>query len=279
MNLDNENEKASSLKKSDHDAIYREPLGSVAAFKFDDAVAAVFPDMLDRSIPGYQAIISQSGLLAARFARSNTNLYDLGCSLGATALSMKSALLNAADQGRDDNGHNNDNSRFQGCTIHGIDNSSAMLERAKHLVEQHNRETNGHSIPVELHQGDMQQSEIINASVVAMNFTLQFIPPEHRDNMIARIATGLNDGGAFILSEKIAFADDNVNELNIDMYHQFKRANGYSDLEISQKRTALENVLIPDTLETHIDRLHSAGFKRCSVWFQCFNFVSLIASK
>jgi len=274
----------SSMKEQDK--LFRDPLPNIGAFRFDDSVASVFPDMLRRSIPGYQAIISQSGLLASRFAQPNTNLYDLGCSLGATALSMKSALLSPT--GTSENPHQS-NSRHSNV-IHGVDNSEAMLKRAEAAVAEYDAARltkateNSNSgtatdVPIRFHCQDIQSCTLENASVVAMNFTLQFIPPEDRSNMMQRIARGLRPGGVLILSEKVTFSDPVLSELHIDMYHEFKRANGYSELEISQKRTALENVLIPDTLETHNNRLAEAGFSSSSVWFQCFNFASLIAIK
>jgi len=251
------------------DSLFAQPLGAVGEFQFDDQVANVFPDMLKRSIPGYQAIISQSGLLAAEFAQPDSNLYDLGSSLGATSLSMRKAMLSAQKT----NGRN-----LSGCTIHAVDNSSAMIDRAQAVA---NAETNHfeNGLPIEMQCTDAQAIHIQNASVVAMNFTLQFIAPDTRDELMRNIASGLLPGGALILSEKVTFADPVLSELHINMYHQFKSANGYSDLEISQKRTALENVLVPDTVEKHFQRLNDAGFKNCSVWFQCFNFASIIAIK
>jgi tRNA (cmo5U34)-methyltransferase len=266
------------------DSLFAQPLGKIDEFRFDENVAAVFPDMLQRSIPGYQSIIAQSGLLAARFAKANTNLYDLGCSLGATTIAMRSAMLSASEK---------DNIDFSGCVLHGIDNSAAMLDRASDVI---NTAANANialsdfggsninsvtsiDLPVALHCEDMQTTTIENASIVALNFTLQFIPPDERDDMMRRIAKGLRQGCALILSEKVTFNDPLLSQLHIDMYHNFKRANGYSDLEISQKRSALENVLIPDTLETHAKRLKDAGFSSSSVWFQCFNFASIIAIK
>ena len=126
---------------------------------------------------------------------------------------------------------------------------------------------------------NIEQVEIANASVVALNFTLQFIQPHARKTLLNRIGDAIVDGGALIISEKIKFDDQFLQDLYTDQYHAFKKANGYSDLEISQKRSALENVLIPDTLDTHMARLREAGFKHCSVWFQCFNFVSIVAIK
>lgn len=267
----------SSKPHSPRDSLFAQPLGNVAEFTFDDRVASVFPDMLKRSIPGYQAIISQSGLLAAQFAQPNTHLYDLGCSLGATSLSMQKAML------AEKNSFNEDetalpNKPYAGCEIHAIDTSQAMLDRARDIIE---GETSPGSaqLPIVLRCADARTTPLHNASVVAMNFTMQFIEPDNREQLIERIASSLVSGGAFILSEKVTFTDPVLSDLHIKMYHSFKSANGYSDLEISQKRTALENVLVPDTLDTHLLRLRQAGFKRCSVWFQCFNFASIVAIK
>jgi tRNA (cmo5U34)-methyltransferase len=126
---------------------------------------------------------------------------------------------------------------------------------------------------------DILETSIENASVVVLNFTLQFITPEERFHLLEKIAKGMRKGGVLILSEKVIFEDNHLNELLIDSYHDFKRANGYSDLEISQKRTALEKVLIPETIPTHKKRLAKAGFNSCDVWFQCFNFMSMLAVK
>lgn len=249
------------------DSLFAQPLGSVGEFQFNKSVADVFPDMLKRSIPGYQAIISQSGLLASRYAQSHSNLYDLGCSLGATSLSMQQAIIDAR---RTDANH------AKGCTIHGIDNSDAMISKAREVIAAQGNNTH---LPIHLHCESMQQSPLSNASVVALNFTLQFIDPAERDAMMRSVADALLPGGVLIISEKVTFTDPALRDMHIDMYHDFKRANGYSDLEISQKRTALENVLIPDTLEQHAQRFKAAGFRSSSVWFQCFNFASLIAIK
>lgn len=258
MNTDNDQQR---------DSLFSSPLGEIDQFKFDKKVVDVFPDMLKRSIPGYQAIIAQSGLLAARFAQSNTNLYDLGSSLGATTLSMRNALLDA---------RNTQNDYAKDCVIHAIDNSQAMLDKASTLIK---TQQSNDTLPVQMHCEDVQQTNMVNASVVAMNFTLQFIDPADRAALMQNVADALQPGGVFILSEKVTFDDPVLSSLHIDMYHNFKSMNGYSDLEISQKRTALENVLIPDTLETHAKRLANAGFQSSSVWFQCFNFASIIAIK
>jgi tRNA (cmo5U34)-methyltransferase len=126
---------------------------------------------------------------------------------------------------------------------------------------------------------NLQEVTVESASVVVLNFTLQFIPREQRDAVLARIYRGLLPGGIMVLSEKVTFEDPHLDELNIDLHHQFKRANGYSDMEIARKGNAIENVLLPETLARHRERIAAAGFSSCDVWFQCFNFASLIALK
>jgi tRNA (cmo5U34)-methyltransferase len=146
-----------------------------------------------------------------------------------------------------------------------------MLDRCRANLE------NTLGVPVEIVQSDIRAVRIERASVVVLNFTLQFLPPEERLPLLTRIRSGLLPGGALILSEKLAFADPRQQALHVEMHHAFKQAQGYSALEISQKRTALEKVLIPETLEQHKQRLCQAGFASSEVWFQYFNFASLIA--
>jgi len=238
------------------DDIYANPIDALPAFRFDDDVVRVFPDMIKRSVPGYSTIIAMTGLLAGRYAAPGSNLYDLGCSLGASTLAMRQQV------------------RGEGCRIIGVDNSHAMIERCRSVID-----TDSHELPVELLLADIKDVAIENASVVVLNFTLQFIAVEKRAAMMQRIFDGLRPGGILVLSEKVLFADPQLNQLNIDLHHDFKRANGYSDLEIAQKRQALENVLLPETLDAHRQRLRAAGFDSCDVWFQCFNFASLVALK
>jgi tRNA (cmo5U34)-methyltransferase len=242
------------------DTIYADPLSDTGLFTFDDSVARVFPDMIKRSVPGYPTIVAMTGLLAGRYATAGSNLYDLGCSLGASTLAMRQ------------------NIKQQDCRIIAVDNSASMLERCQHIIDTDSR-SEKHDTPVSLTCADLQDVCIEDASVVVLNFTLQFIPRELRDRVIHRIYQGLRPGGIMVLSEKVTFEDPHLDELNIDLHHQFKRANGYSDLEIAQKRSALENVLLPETLNQHKQRISQAGFSSCDVWFQCFNFASLVALK
>ncbi|ENU5812780.1 carboxy-S-adenosyl-L-methionine synthase CmoA [Vibrio fluvialis] len=241
---------------SNKDTIFSAPIDKIGDFTFDERVVEVFPDMIQRSVPGYANIISAIGMLAERFAKPHSNLYDLGCSLGAATLSMRR------------------NIKQEGCKIIGVDNSAAMVERCKLHVNAYRSDT-----PVEIIEADIRNIDIKNASVVVLNFTLQFLSPEDRYTLLEKIYAGLRPGGILILSEKFVFENQVANELLIELHHDFKRANGYSELEISQKRSAIENVMRPDSVETHKARFEQLGFSSYEVWFQCFNFGSMFAIK
>lgn len=244
------------MNDGNSDRLYASPRLSIAGFAFDHAVVAVFPDMIKRSVPGYETIIAMTGTLAGRYVAPHTRCYDLGCSLGASLLAMAEATRDRPRQ------------------LVGVDNSAPMISRCQDILQRENLSTD-----TELLCEDITGVPIANASMVALNFTLQFIPLAQRQPLLANIHAGLHPGGILVLSEKVAFADEGHNRLMIELHHDFKRANGYSDLEISQKRSALENVLIPETLHTHRERLRAVGFASVDVWFQCFNFASLIAIK
>ncbi|MGO1502478.1 MAG: carboxy-S-adenosyl-L-methionine synthase CmoA [Marinobacter sp.] len=225
-------------------------------FRFDAAVARVFPDMIRRSVPGYTTIIPMIEVITEQYAQPGSNCYDLGCSLGASTLAMRHGIT------------------FDNCSLVGVDNSEAMLERCEHHIA-----LDDHPLPVSLRCEDIQETELANASVTTLNFTLQFVPPEQRSSLLSKIAKATLPGGALILSEKIRFDSEDEQAIQTQLHHEFKRANGYSDLEISQKRSAIEQVLIPETLDAHKQRLKDAGFDRVLVWYQCFNFVSMLAIK
>ncbi|MGB0860526.1 MULTISPECIES: carboxy-S-adenosyl-L-methionine synthase CmoA [Pseudoalteromonas] len=229
---------------------------AVKDFTFDERVVEVFPDMIQRSVPGYATIVSTMGKLAGQYAQNNSNLYDLGSSLGAVTLSMRR------------------NIDKQNCQIIAVDNSAAMVERCKLHLEGFRSD-----VPVTVELADINEIEISNASVVALNFTLQFIPQPQRFALLEKIYQGLKPGGVLLLSEKIKGENTLVDDLLIDLHHDFKRANGYSELEISQKRSAIENVMRPETLNAHFERLSEIGFQHTQVWYQCFNFCSMIAIK
>ncbi|PHM60163.1 carboxy-S-adenosyl-L-methionine synthase CmoA [Xenorhabdus ishibashii] len=247
------------------DSLFSAPIANLGDWSFDERVAEVFPDMVKRSIPGYSNIIAMIGMLAGRFVTPNSQIYDLGCSLGAATLSIRRAM------GADDN---NTTSRTAGCRIIAVDNSPAMIARCRRHIDAFKA-----SIPVEVIEQNILDTDIQNASMVVLNFTLQFLHPDDRQKMLDKIYAGLKPGGVLVLSEKFNFEDEQIGELLFNMHYDFKRANGYSELEISQKRSMLENVMRTDPVETHKSRLKQAGFQHVEVWFQCFNFGSLLAIK
>lgn len=238
------------------DTLFSTALSDMVDFRFDERVVDVFPDMIQRSVPGYATIISMIGVLAGHYATAGSRCYDLGCSLGAASLAMQQ------------------NIRVNDCEIIAVDNSKPMIERAAEIINDSSDKT-----PITLLCDDIQNIEISKAAVVVMNFTLQFIPLEQRQALIQKIYDGMQSGGILVVSEKLHAESQQQDEFLIAAHHDFKRANGYSDLEISQKRTALENVLIPETLQQHQQRLSEVGFSFSSQWYQCFNFASLVAKK
>lgn len=244
------------MPTSDTDLIFSKKQRTLKDFAFDEQVVEVFPDMISRSVPGYSTIIETIGRLSQQYVKDNTNIYDLGCSLGAATLAMRKAIT------------------ANNCQIIGIDNSPAMVERCKMHINAFKGNT-----PVDILEGNIIDHPINNASMAVLNFTLQFIEPKKRAYVISNIAQGLNKGGLLVLSEKLSDEDNVADELLINLHHDFKRANGYSDLEIAQKRTALENVMLTDSIATQIERVKSAGFSHVTPWFQCFNFYSLVAIK
>jgi tRNA (cmo5U34)-methyltransferase len=235
------------------DTLYAQQHPQLGRFAFDEQVVEVFPDMIQRSVPGYSTIIAMTGVMAGRYAQDNSHCYDLGCSLGASSLAMARHIGRRAK-------------------IIGVDNSDPMIARCTELLADIDTET-------ELRCESIQDTALSNASVAVLNFTLQFVPEADRPALIRRIADAMLPGGILVLSEKICFPDAHLQSLNEELHLEFKRANGYSELEIAQKRSAIENVLVPETIATHRQRLLEAGFKSVDVWFQCFNFASMVAIK
>ena len=240
----------------EQDNLFAKSRAITAGFRFDEQVVKVFPDMIARSVPGYELVVPMIGMLARRYAQPDSKIYDLGCSLGAASLAMSLAV------------------RAFGASIIAVDNSAAMVERCKkNLAEKCG------AAPIDVRLQNMLETDIENASVVVLNFTLQFLDLDARQSLIDRISAGMRAGGALILSEKICFEDELEQADQTTWHHDFKRAQGYSELEIAQKRNALEDVLRPETEAAHFSRFQRAGLSRYHRWFQCFSFASYIAFK
>ena len=240
------------------DRLFAQPLPEVPDFVFNEDVVRVFPDMIKRSVPGYPTIVENIGVLASQFAQAHTTLYDLGASLGAVTQALRRHV------------------KADGCQVIAVDNSPAMVERCREYLHAQDAMFQ-ELLPVQVIEADILALDLHPTSLVTLNFTLQFIPPERRLELLTRIRQALLPGGALILSEKLRFEDAAEHELLTQLHVAFKRANGYSELEIAQKRSAIENVMKPDSLEQHRERLLAAGFSKVVPWFQCLNFASLIA--
>jgi tRNA (cmo5U34)-methyltransferase len=238
------------------DNLFAKSRAVTSGFRFDEQVVKVFPDMLARSVPGYELVVPMIGMLARRYAQPDSKLYDLGCSLGAVSLAMSLAVHTPATE------------------IIAVDNSEAMVARFKGKLAK----VCG-PVPIRVHLQNMLDTPIEDASVVVLNFTLQFLDRHQRQALINKIAAGLRTGGALIISEKICFEDELEQAEQTIWHHDFKRAQGYSELEIAQKRNALEDVLRPETEAAHFKRFELAGLTSPRRWFQCFSFASYIAFK
>ncbi len=241
------------------DRVFAEKQTTVSPFRFNENVARVFEDMLVRSVPFYAEALKQEARMAQKYYRPGTRIYDLGCSHGNFGLLLFEVFGDAP------------------FTVTAVDNSWPMIDRyAARLSAYHSDRCQRH---IHLVCAGMQDIKIENASVVVLNLTLQFLKPQKRERMIQKIYGGLYPGGILLITEKTVNPDPELAQMELDFYRQFKRENGYSDLEISQKRDALEKVLIPDTMVAHEKRILAAGFSTFNVWLKWFNFVSMMAIK
>lgn len=237
------------------DKLYR--TGSVREdFSFNDQVAEVFDDMLDRSVPFYAEVIDSIAEIVRRHGVPGTTVYDLGCSTGTTLLELVHRLPDIK------------------MNYTGMDNAPAMIDKARRKAHQFARGS-----LVSFEEGDITEADLPGAGIILCNYTLQFIRPMTRSVFVKRIHDALPAGGLFIVSEKIISHDKKLNRTFIEMYHRFKKQQGYSELEIAAKREALENILVPYSIEENLDLLASAGFSSVETFFQWFNFASFVAVK
>jgi tRNA (cmo5U34)-methyltransferase len=225
-------------------------------FVFGKETAEVFDDMLDRSVPFYQEIQRMIGDIAADFAMPGTNLYDLGCSTCNTFLSIEKRIP-------------------EDVMFIGIDSSKEMLQKAEEKLSLSRFPRKYELICLDINKG----ISIANASVVIMNLTLQFVRPLYREKVVSQVVSGLNEGGCLILVEKVLSKDSTINRLFINYYYEFKKRQGYSELEIAQKREALENVLIPYHFDENRELLLKSGFRGCDEFFRWYNFFGMLAIK
>ena len=237
------------------DRVFAQKKDKVIPFRFDETVTQVFDDMLQRSVPLYQESIQRQAQLMSRFYQPGTRVYDLGCSNGNLGLKI---LGEMADRP---------------FSMVAVDSSAPMIRAYADRLQ---RYPHHH---VDLVCGMLENLKIENASVVLINLTLQFFSPNKRDQLINTIFKGMTAGGVLLLTEKVIHSSPLMDALQLDFYKCFKMENGYSQLEISQKRDALEKVLIPDTLDVHRHRIFNAGFASFDIWMKWFNFASMMAVK
>lgn len=244
------------LHTEQKDEYFRQEDEVFGDFAFTAKVANVFDDMVSRSVPFYEEMQRMVCELALDFSKPNTNLYDIGCSTATTLLTLD-PLLDPS------------------IKFVGVDNAPDMLEKARQKI----RKT-GTNRPIDLQVADLHQGIYMeNASVVTMLLTLQFIRPLYRERVMKMIHAGLNEQGCVLLIEKLTSEDTMFNRLFIQHYYDFKRSNGYSEIEIAKKREALENVLIPYRLEENVQLLKETGFRSVEVFFRWYNFCGIIAVK
>ena len=243
---------------SDPDKLFSEARVRNEDFTFGKDTAAVFDDMLDRSVPFYAEIQRMLGELAADFAVDGTSVYDLGCSTANTFLAVGAMLRPEIDV------------RFV-----GVDSSEDMLRKAEQKLT-----AVRFPWPYTLTQQDLNDSlHLENGSVALMVLTLQFVRPLNREAVVSSVYRGLNHNGCFLLVEKVLGEHSTFNRLFVNHYYELKRRKGYSDLEIAQKREALENVLIPYRLEENKRLLRHVGFQHVDVFFKWYNFCGIVAIK
>lgn len=246
------------LKLAEPDKVFEfEDKTQISDFKFNSQVVKVFDDMVTRSVPYYDEMQRMICELAKDFANEGSTVYDIGCSTATTFCLLDEALKDRA------------------VKFHGFDNSQDMLDKARDKLNKL-----GVTREVELEYADLNKGvRLENASFVTFILTLQFLRPLYREKIIKQIFEGMNENGALVLVEKVTSEDTIFNRLFINHYYDYKRRNGYSDMEIANKREALENVLIPYRMEENFELLYGAGFSKVEVFFKWYNFCAIIAIK
>lgn len=240
------------------DNIYSTPLNQVSPFEFNENVVRVFDDMLERSVPLYRETLLRQAQMTLRYHTEGSRIYDLGCSHGNFGITLHQLMHRRPFE------------------LVGIDPSVPMLERYRQRLADMDLAP-GQKFT--LLQQPAQEVDYLSCSVVVANLTLQFMPLAAREQLLRHLCSALQPGGVLLLSEKVEDKEPFLAELEREWYYIFKRENGYSELEISQKRDALEDVLVPETCETHVERLHACGFAYVTTWIKWFNFAGFLCIK
>ena len=240
-------------QKAERDDLF-DHKGQVDDFQFDEQVTRVFPNMIGRSVPGYWQIVDGIGLLATQFVRSNTIVYDLGTSLGAVAWSVFQQTKHP---------------------VIAVDVSEAMISQFKKNLLILKEPVAIEPILADITEYPLQDS----VSFCSLNFTLQFIPTHKRKTLLEKIYTSLTPNGALVLSEKLHFSNYEEESRIRSWHHDWKHEQGYSRQEIEQKAKSISKIMPTETLDVHIQRLKSVGFRQITIWYQAYSFISLVAEK
>lgn len=238
------------------DKIYSKKIDKIKPFEFNESIVNVFDDMINRSVPLYKETIKRQVQLSEKFYQPGSMVFDFGCSNGNFGLRFLEIMGKKT------------------FSMTAIDNSKEMLKTYRERLSNRPNEEN-----ITLVYDKIQNINVQNASVVVVNLTLQFIPVSEREDLIKTIYDGLLPSGILLITEKTIHENESLANLQQEFYYKYKKENGYSNLEISQKRDALENVLIPETIESHDKRFKGAGFKKIDIWQKWFNFTSFICQK
>jgi tRNA (cmo5U34)-methyltransferase len=243
----------------ERDRVFSSTSARGSDFEFNTEVAAVFDDMLVRSVPFY---VEQHHLIleiAEKFWTEGTTVYDLGCSTATMLVELSKKLGNKA-------------------RLVGYDNSEPMLERARAKVANAGLRERVEVRMADLN-ADLSQMPLDNAGIVTLCWTLQFVRPLKRDPLIRKIYENLVDGGVLIVTEKILTNSSHMNRFFIEFYYDFKSRNGYSEEEILRKREALENVLVPYRVDENFEMFRRNGFEITETFFQWYNFAGFLCVK
>ncbi|MCB4750297.1 MAG: carboxy-S-adenosyl-L-methionine synthase CmoA [Sulfurovum sp.] len=233
------------------DKVFTKPIEK--KFEFDEAVASVFDDMLSRSVPFYDEVRKLIISLILAQEKEGMKVLDLGSSTAKFLLDLHSKMKVP-------------------MKLKGLDNSQAMLDRAEQKCQ-------AFGADIELEFADMLAYHYDNEDIIVANYTLQFIRPIQRLELVKKLYDGLSKDGIFIFSEKVVFENKVLDKQIIDIYYAYKKEQGYSEYEIARKREALENVLIPFTLKENIQMCKEAGFSKIETIFQWANFVTFVVKK
>ena len=234
------------------DNIYKNGDFNHLPFSFNEEVTQVFEDMINRSVPGYISSLKMTKEITTKMFQKDSNFYDLGCSIGAVTNQVSDIV------------------RTKKGNILAVDNSEAMINFCKSRIKDSH---------ISFILDDITKIEIENASVASLNFVLQFLEPSVRLNFLKGVFKGLIKGGALLLSEKFSFDSNKEEESVSRIHHSFKLSNGYSELEVSRKRDALEGVLISQSQAENEELLYESGFSEIRKVMKNLNFVTYVAIK